>query len=352
MCHFHEKAVSFLCNVVALRPNSRDPIHRTNPRARRLRKSGKATAPGLGVRVYKEEVRLAYGPEAHRRTPPRTKASLYDVASMSAFHSGEGSRHKRTVTGQLIIAEKKSYEDEDRDLEDLGEVCCHAKARSMINEGVKPSKLSQYHPISQPLGLIESLALVDMPEAVQGYPCRGDLMPSYSPRLLSAGPPSIQVTLASLWTPHSPIFRRHSPITVTKYLQATSPQLASSMMRSGASSGRVASTCPLPSVRSCDRQVEDDIVCWACERRWLACKMWYQANDEGLMEPFMRRAESNADLRAVLEFLSVPREDERAGRIGLGSDLPSADTIKKRPPFRVVDQVFSHIWFKVMPAPA
>ncbi|EJF67329.1 hypothetical protein DICSQDRAFT_131598 [Dichomitus squalens LYAD-421 SS1] len=165
-------------------------------------------------------------------------------------------------------------------------------------------------------------------------------MPSYSPRLLSAGPPSIQVTLASPWTPHSPIFRRHSPITVTKYLQATSPQLAY-MMRSGASSGRVASTCPLPSVRSCDicclTQVEDDIVCWACERQWLACKMWYQANDEGLMEPFMRRAESNADLRAVLESLSVPREDERAGRIGLGSDLLSADTIKKRPPFRVVD---------------
>ncbi|EJF55448.1 hypothetical protein DICSQDRAFT_141926 [Dichomitus squalens LYAD-421 SS1] len=336
MYHFHEKTVWFLCNVVALGPSSKEPIHRTNARARHLRKSGKATAPGLGVRVYKEEVRLAYGPEAHRRTPPRTKASLYDVASMSAFHSGSSVRIQRTVAGQFIFAEK-SYEDEDWDLEETSERC----ARSMINEGVKPSKLSQYHPISQPLGLIESLALVDMPEAVQGYPCRGDLMPSYSPL---HGPP------------HPPIFRRHAPITVTKYLQATSPRLASSMMRSGASSGRVASTCPLRSVRSWDRccltQLEGDIVCWACERQWLACKVWYQANDGDLMEPFMRHAESNADLRAVSEFLRVPREDERAGRIGLGSDLPSADTIKKRPPFRVVDQVFSHIWFKVMPAPA
>lgn len=58
--------------------------------------------------------------------------------------------------------------------------------------------------------------------------------------------------------------------------------------------------------------------------------MWYQANDGGqrrwLTEPFIRPAESNANVRGVMNILGVP------GAVGLG--IQSA--MKKELPFKVI----------------
>ncbi|RPD64658.1 hypothetical protein L227DRAFT_264192 [Lentinus tigrinus ALCF2SS1-6] len=133
----------------------------------------------------------------------------------------------------------------------------------------------------------------------------------------------------------SPVFQPRSPITLAKYVQATSsqPPCPAPAVSTG-------SLSPVPSIPSCNRcclaQLEDGIICRACERQWLACKVWYQANDGGLRrhltEPFIRPAESNANVRAVMDVLGVPGS---SAAVGLGFE-PSV-TLRKKLPFKVVE---------------
>ena len=144
--------------------------------------------------------------------------------------------------------------------------------------------------------------------------------------------PSIVLTLPTPRVPQSPVFRPHSPITLDKYIQATSAENASTICLS-----------TIPSLPSCDLQCLSQLdvrpPCRSCERQWLACKMWYQASDGGrrqrLTAPFIRPAESNTNLRAVMDFLGVPGGTESTGAVGLGLDSPDSDAPKELP-FKVV----------------
>ena len=128
----------------------------------------------------------------------------------------------------------------------------------------------------------------------------------------------------------SPIFQPRSPITLAKYVQATSP--TPSVISTG-------SLSPVPSLPACDRcclaRLEEGLICRTCERQWLACKMWYQANDGGrrrwLTEPLIRPAESNASLRAVMGVLGV---SGNSGSVGLG--IEASLRLKKELPFKVI----------------
>ncbi len=168
---------------------------------------------------------------------------------------------------------------------------------------------------------------------------------SHSKSLLSAQAetPAIQVTQATPCLSNSPVFQHRAPITLRKYLQAI--PLQSNTSRSGSSTGSLVSISPVPSVPSCDRcclaQLEDNATCRACERQWLACKIWYRANDGGrrqwLTEPFIRPAESNADVRAVMESLGgpCPEDEDPVTMTGLGYESRTLD--KKAPSFQGID---------------
>lgn len=163
-----------------------------------------------------------------------------------------------------------------------------------------------------------------------------NMQPLHFPNLLSRPNPSIVVTLPTPRVSQSPVFQPRSPITLAKYVQATSPD--SDLSPACASSS---SLSPVPSVPACDRcclaELEEGVTCRSCERQWLACKMWYQANDGGrrqwLTEPFIRPAESNASLRAVMGVLGVPGSTDSADSAGLGIRPSGA---RKEPPFKVV----------------
>lgn len=162
------------------------------------------------------------------------------------------------------------------------------------------------------------------------------LPPPRSSCLLSAPTPSIVLTLPTPQLSQSPVFQPRSPITVAKYVHATS-----SRSPCPAPAVSTSSLSPAPSIPSCNRcclaQLEDGIICRACERQWLACKMWYQANDGGrrqhLTEPFIRPAESNANVRAVMDVLGVSGSSATVG-LGFG---PSVTPGKKALPFEVVE---------------
>ncbi len=130
----------------------------------------------------------------------------------------------------------------------------------------------------------------------------------------------------------SPIFQPRSPISLAKYVQATTLQPSPAL---SVSSG-VLSPSPVPSIPSCDRsclaQLEEGLICRSCQRQWLACKMWYHANDGGrrrwLTEPLIRPAESTASVRALMGVLGVPGN---IGTVGLG-----LETSVKKLPFKVI----------------
>ncbi|KAH9932101.1 uncharacterized protein BXZ73DRAFT_44, partial [Epithele typhae] len=152
-----------------------------------------------------------------------------------------------------------------------------------------------------------------------------------SPDSLAMSTPSIMLTLPTPVLPQSPVFRPRSPITLRKYMQATTSDCGSPTATPA--SGFLS---PVPSVPSCDRcclgQLDQGFTCRSCERQWMACKMWYQANDGGrrrwLTEPFIRPAESNANARAVMDMLGVP------GAVGLGIEQPP--TGRKASPLKVL----------------
>ena len=161
-------------------------------------------------------------------------------------------------------------------------------------------------------------------------------MSGYSPIPSSVGPPSTQVTLAIPSNLVSPTHRRPSSILVGECLQATSPPLGASI-RSGSSSGSVASILLRPSIPSIDKccldLLEPDTLCRACEHQWLLYKFWPQNTELGrgrwLTAPSVRLAESMGT-----DILGVPREDDLTGHIGSGFGSSAADTIDK---YRVVN---------------
>ncbi|KAI0962105.1 hypothetical protein AcV7_001022 [Taiwanofungus camphoratus] len=140
---------------------------------------------------------------------------------------------------------------------------------------------------------------------------------------LSVPVPSLMLTIPTPQIPVSPIFVPQSPITLSKYLLASS------------ASGNPSSSCPTPtpSIPICEQcclmDLDNGQQCRTCDRQWLACKVWYQANDGGrrqrLTEPYIKPAESNATNRAVMDLLGVP-----SGPSGLGIRVVPQPVSKSR----------------------
>ena len=166
--------------------------------------------------------------------------------------------------------------------------------------------------------------------------------------LLGALQPSIMLTVPTPTVPQSPAFAAHSPITVSKFFSALTHaqsqgdahlNLPCTSIPSDASQPLVPGTAPLdpqllslgqtshdpanpsnpalplppplPSCGSCGlAEFDAGLQCRACARRWLACKVWYRAQDGGrrrwLAAPYVRPAESNARNRAIMRGLGVP----------------------------------------------
>lgn len=130
-----------------------------------------------------------------------------------------------------------------------------------------------------------------------------DVQPTSTP---AAPIPSLMLTIPTPQLPASPVFIPQSPITISKYITASS-RLASPLLVPAHAS-------PVPSVPICEDccliPPESGQQCSSCERQWLACKVWYQANDGGrrlrLTEPYIKPAESNATNRALMELLGAP----------------------------------------------
>ena len=166
------------------------------------------------------------------------------------------------------------------------------------------------------------------------------------------------LTLPTPQIAHSPVFVPRSPITLSKYVEATTPVHGSNPLAppSPATSCASPSLSPAPSVPSCDRcclgQLEiDGVVCRACEKQWLACKMWYQAHDGGrrrwLTEPYIKPAESTASVRAVMgRVLGV------SGRNGNGGGRGSATASTRGLGFGSSVSFKKELPFKVLPTPS
>ncbi|KAI0713125.1 hypothetical protein C8T65DRAFT_739000 [Cerioporus squamosus] len=255
--------------------------------------------------------------------------------------------------------------DSDSDLEDFGQLC------SVANEDSTRSGFTQYHSAVShvsnldDMAAIAELSIIDEDSGIaftsspqrckersvndpalfqiscsrsfEDGASRFTIQPPRTPYLLAAPTPSIVLTMPTPQISQSPVFQPRSPITLAKYVQAT----ASSQSPCLTPAVSTSSLSPVPSIPSCNRcclaQLEDGVICRACERQWLACKMWYQAHDGGrrlqLTEPFIRPAESNASVRAVMGVLGVPGS---TATVGLGFE-PSV-TLRKKLPFKVVER--------------
>ena len=136
--------------------------------------------------------------------------------------------------------------------------------------------------------------------------------------------PSLVLTVPTPMVPQSPVFAPQSPITVSKFFSA----LTQDSNETGPTSPGPTIAAPLPSLPSCGEcgliEFEMGTQCRACNQRWLACKVWYRAQDGGrrrwLTEPYIRPAESNARNRALMHGLGVPgcEPSDLGPRRGLG----------------------------------
>ncbi|CDO73419.1 hypothetical protein BN946_scf185013.g53 [Trametes cinnabarina] len=117
--------------------------------------------------------------------------------------------------------------------------------------------------------------------------------------------PTLMLTLPTPQIAQSPVFVPHSPITLAKYVEATTPvHMLDPLRPHSLPSSTSFSLSPAPPLPMCDRcclaQLGDGVVCRPCEKQWLACKVWYQAHDGGrrrwLTEPYIKPAESTARL--------------------------------------------------------
>ncbi|KAH8094742.1 hypothetical protein BXZ70DRAFT_908840 [Cristinia sonorae] len=142
--------------------------------------------------------------------------------------------------------------------------------------------------------------------------------------------PAVMLTLPTPTVPLSPVFLTQSPITISKYLTASSASLISP--------GPLSDGPPLgaPTLPNCDycglAEFENGTQCAECDQQWLACKIWYYANDGGrkryLKEPFIKPAESTARTRALLDLLGVP--GGTPGPLGLGIEFETETPRKRR----------------------
>ncbi|KAI0094161.1 hypothetical protein BDY19DRAFT_911397 [Irpex rosettiformis] len=153
--------------------------------------------------------------------------------------------------------------------------------------------------------------------------------------------PVLVLTMPTPLVPHSPLFIPQSPITVSKFFSAVAlatpnptgtdaqttshfdpSSSSSSNSGSGSLSGSFSRLGPDPSylspppntlqvpppLLSCGTctlpEFEQDAQCRICNERWLACKIWYRANDGGrrrwLTEPYVRPGECNSVNRAMM----------------------------------------------------
>ncbi|KAH9929790.1 uncharacterized protein B0H18DRAFT_996284 [Fomitopsis serialis] len=130
--------------------------------------------------------------------------------------------------------------------------------------------------------------------------------------------PSLVLTLPTPQLPASPIFIPQSPITVSKFITAAADPPSSAHPPRQPS-------CPVPAMQFCSDCAlvppDSGLLCYSCDQQWLACKVWYQANDGGrrqrLTEPHIRPAESNAANRALMDFLRAPTGSGNSYGLGI-----------------------------------
>lgn len=129
-------------------------------------------------------------------------------------------------------------------------------------------------------------------------PPSGPYLHDVSPML-----PTLVLTCPTPLVSSSPVFVPRSPITFSKFASASSSGNHPSF-----------ATCSVPALPKCDKcgltEFRSGTQCKECEEQWLACKIWYQANDGGrrqhLTEPYIKPAESNARNRCMMDALGVP----------------------------------------------
>ncbi|PCH34296.1 hypothetical protein WOLCODRAFT_142076 [Wolfiporia cocos MD-104 SS10] len=140
--------------------------------------------------------------------------------------------------------------------------------------------------------------------------------------------PSLVLTVPTPQLPPSPIFVPQSPITLHKFVAASSQPAPSTAARSG----------PIPAIPLCaacclllsPASEHPADPCADCAPQWLACKVWYQAHDGGrrarLTEPYVKPAESTAATRALADLLGVGG----AGGLGIHAGAPGPVLSKSR----------------------
>ncbi|KZT73249.1 hypothetical protein DAEQUDRAFT_808373 [Daedalea quercina L-15889] len=152
--------------------------------------------------------------------------------------------------------------------------------------------------------------------------------------MLAQPVPSVMLTLPTPQPPASPVFVPQSPITVAKFITAaeSSPNPVTTDRKL------------VPSMQFCPDCTfvppDSGFLCYSCDRQWLACKVWYQANDGGrrgrLTEPYIRPAESNATNRALVDFLRAPSGSGNSYGLGIRATpevVLSKSRFKKLAPF-------------------
>lgn len=126
--------------------------------------------------------------------------------------------------------------------------------------------------------------------------------------------PSMILTVPTPVPPQSPIFAPQSPITVSKFFEALDEETTFGGQLAGQLDVAPSLGQPPPSLGSCGEcglfEFEQGLQCRECDTRWLACKVWYHAQDGGrrrwLAAPYIRPGESNAQNRALMHGLGVP----------------------------------------------
>ncbi|CCL98910.1 uncharacterized protein FIBRA_00917 [Fibroporia radiculosa] len=138
--------------------------------------------------------------------------------------------------------------------------------------------------------------------------------------------PSLMLTIPTPQLPPSPFFVPRSPITISKFVMASSSP-ASPFLSAG----------PVPSIPICEDccliNSESGQHCRSCDKQWLACKVWYQANDGGrrqqLTEPYIKPAESTLANRALVDLINVPSGPANFYGLGIRTS-PGAAVSKSR----------------------
>lgn len=121
------------------------------------------------------------------------------------------------------------------------------------------------------------------------------------------------LTIPTPALPHSPLFVPQSPITVSKFFFATALSTPRPDELALGPAVLPLSGPLVPSLTSCGYcglpEFDQGIQCRLCHERWLACKVWYRANDGGhrrwLTEPYIRPGECNETNRAMMRGLGV-----------------------------------------------